>query len=89
MGMFECDGKNDGIRKAIAEFGADNVYFCDDRPSPIKEALKLSPEHDIEVYGIVPPGAPDGWAGTLSDAGARRVFGHVKEYCRFLETSDI
>ncbi len=83
-GMFECDGKNDGLKKAIAEFDADKVFFCDDRPSPIREALKLSPDHDIEVYGIVPPGAPDGWAGTLADTGAKRVFPDVKEYCQFL-----
>ena len=85
-GMFECDGKNDGLEKAIKEFGADRVFFCDDRPSPIREALKLSPHYRIEVYGIIPPGAPRNWAQVLKDAGAKDFYTNVTEYCQFLQT---
>lgn len=81
-GMSECDGKNDGLEKAISHFGAQKVLFCEDRPSPIREALRLAGKHNIEVYGIMPPKPPDGWQQVLRDAGAIKVYSNVKEYCR-------
>jgi len=80
-GMFECSGKNDGLKKAIAHFGAQKILFCDDRPSSLREASKLKGEYDIEVYGIIPPNAPEGWNKVLEDAGASKVYSNVKEYC--------
>lgn len=80
-GMFECDGKNDGLEKAIAHFGAQKVLFCDDRPSPLKDVSKLVGKYDVKVYGIIPPNAPEGWNQVLSDAGAIKVYSNVKKYC--------
>ena len=80
-GMFECDGKNDGLKKAIAQFGAQKILFCDDRPSSLREASKLVGDYDIEVYGIIPPNAPEGWNQVLKGAGALKVYSNVREYC--------
>ena len=80
-GMFECDGKNDGLKKAIAHFGAQKVLFCDDRPSPLREVSKLKCQYDVEVYGIIPPNAPEKWDEVLQEAGAVKVYSSVKEYC--------
>lgn len=80
-GMFECDGKKDGLEKAINHFDAQKVLFCDDRPSPLREASKLLDKHDVEVYGIIPPNAPENWDQVLREAGAGKVYSNVREYC--------
>ncbi len=80
-GMFDCNGKKDGLEKAIAHFTPDQVFFCDDRPSPLREAGKIK---GVNVYGIMPPQKIDNWHSVLKEAGAKEVFPDVKEYCQFL-----
>lgn len=81
LGMYDCDGKQDGIKKTMNYFKSNSAYFCDDRPSPIKAALEIS---NISAYGILPPQAEAGWDKILRDAGAEKVFKNVKDYCAFL-----
>ncbi len=84
LGMFDCKDKKEGIEKAFNHFKDKEIYFCDDRPSPIKKVLELS-EHNLKVYGILPPQeSSKGWKRTLKEAGAKEVFPNVNEYCRFL-----
>lgn len=80
-GMFDCDGKKDGLERAITDFTPEQVFFCDDRPSPLKETRKIKGVH---VYGIMPPQKMNDWYRVLKEAGAKEVFPNVKEYCQFL-----
>jgi len=81
LGMYDCNGKQDGIKRAMNHFKSDNAYFCDDRPAPIKAALELG---NVTSYGILPPQAEPEWGKILKDAGAEKVFKDVNDYCRFL-----
>ena len=81
FGMFDCDGKNDGLEKAISQFKPEQTFFCDDRPSPIKKAKMVG---GVYVFGILPPQAADDWKQVLKDAGAGQVFANVNDYCLFL-----
>lgn len=81
-GMYECNGKNDGIEQAIARFSSTKVLFCDDRPSGIKDALKVAHTHKIDVFGVMPPNPSPDWSNVLKDAGAKGIYQNVNEYCR-------
>ncbi len=81
LGMFDCNGKRDGLEKIISQFNPDEVFFCDDRPSPIKQAKTIQ---IVRPYGILPPQNLTNWSAVLKDAGAENVFQNVREYCRFL-----
>ena len=83
LGMYDCAGKKDGLEKAIASFNPEEIFFCDDRPSPIKEARMIE-RCRIHVFGIIPPQANKGWHQVLKDAGAKEVFPNVKKYCQYL-----
>jgi len=82
-GMHQCEGKKEGLELAIAYFRPDEICFCDDRPSPIKQA-RIVPHNGLKVYGIIPPQENNDWGRVLEEAGAEKVFANVKEYCRFL-----
>jgi HAD superfamily phosphatase len=81
MEQQDCANKRDGIEQAIARFKPNETIFCDDRPSPIREATQLP---QVKVFGIMPPLAADGWDTVLREAGALDVYPNVKSYCRFL-----
>lgn len=83
LGMYDCDGKKDGLEKAIAHFNPDEIFFCDDRPSPIGQVKGIK-HCKIYVFGIIPPQANKGWHQVLKDAGAKEVFPNVKKYCQYL-----
>ncbi|MBS3167285.1 HAD hydrolase-like protein [Candidatus Woesearchaeota archaeon] len=78
-GMHECNGKKDGLEKVIERFSPPQILFCDDRPSPLKEANTLS---NVKAYGIIPPQKYKGWGKTLREAGAKKVFRKVNNYCK-------
>lgn len=83
LGMSDCVEKKDGLEKAIAHFNPDEIFFCDDRPSPIRE-VRMIEQCKINVFGILPPQGSNGWHQVLKDAGAKEVFPNVKEYCQYL-----
>lgn len=84
LGMYNCAGKKDGqLEKAIARFNPEEIFFCDDRPSPIQQVRRIK-QCKIHVFGILPPQANNGWYQVLKDAGAEEVFPNVKEYCHYL-----
>ena len=80
-GMFDCDGKKDGLEKAFAKFQPSEIFFCDDRPSPIKQAVAVP---FVRAYGILPPVYNKDWKKILLDSGAEKVFDNVNNYCKFL-----
>ena len=80
-GMHDCNGKKDGLEKVIKRFSPPQIFFCDDRPSPLKEASTLS---NVKAYGIIPPQRYKGWGKTLREAGAKKVFRKVDNYCKAL-----
>jgi phosphoglycolate phosphatase-like HAD superfamily hydrolase len=82
LGMDDCKNKKDGVELAINKFNPKKVFFCDDRPSPIKEVKKVN--FDVDVYGILPPLNIENWGNVLADAGATKVFKNVNEYLNFL-----
>jgi HAD superfamily phosphatase len=84
LGMNECSDKLEGMVKIRAVFNPNKIYFCDDRPSPIKKLKIMKTDFDINIYGILPPKANNDWSDTLIQAGAQKVFNNVNEYCRFL-----
>lgn len=84
LGMFDCKDKKEGIEKAFNHFKDKEIFFCDDRPSPIKKALELSESYNLKVYGIMPPQSSKDWKRTLEDAGAKKVFHNINDYCNFL-----
>lgn len=81
LGMDDCEGKADGVRKVLHHFEAEKGYFCDDRPSPIKEVNTVP---NIESYGILPPQNLENWEEVLLQSGAKKVFPNIKQYCEFL-----
>lgn len=83
LGMHNCAGKKDGIEKVIAHFNPEEIFFCDDRPSPIEQVVSIE-QSKIHVFGILPPQNYNGWYEVLKDAGAEEVFANVKEYCRYI-----
>lgn len=82
LGMNDCENKKDGVEQAIKKFNPKKVFFCDDRPSPIKEVKKVN--FDVNVYGILPPLNIKNWDNVLADAGAKKVFKNVNEYINFI-----
>jgi hypothetical protein len=44
LGMEDCKDKLDGMMKTRAIFNPSEIYFCDDRPSPLKKLkIMISP----------------------------------------------
>ncbi|MBS3079257.1 HAD hydrolase-like protein [Candidatus Pacearchaeota archaeon] len=82
LGMNECKSKKDGLHFAIEKFKPKKVFFCDDRPSPIKSVKELG--NMTNAYGILPPVYDIGWKEILLDSGAEKVFDDVNDYCKFL-----
>ncbi len=81
LGMFDCKGKKDGLEKVMAQFKPQEVFFCDDRPLPIKQAKAVGCVHP---YGILPPQNMNKWSAVLQEAGAEQVFCNINDYCRFI-----
>lgn len=81
LGKYNCKGKKDGLEKVMAQFKPQNVFFCDDRPLPIKQAKAVDGVH---AYGILPPQKMSRWSAVLQKAGAEQVFSNVNDYCRFV-----
>lgn len=81
LGMSDCEGKKDGLEKVMAQFKPQNVFFCDDRPLPIRQAKAVN---HVRLYGILPPQNINEWAAVLQEAGAEQIFRNVNDYCRFV-----
>jgi HAD superfamily phosphatase len=81
LGMNDCEGKYDGIKKVLNKILPNQCFFCDDRPSSIESAKRIS---NLRVFGILPPNYNMSWEKTLLDAGAEKVFKNVNEYCDYL-----
>jgi len=84
LGMDECKDKLDGMMKVRAVFNPPEIFFCDDRPSPIKKLKIMKSNFKINLYGILPPKVNKEWDEILIGAGAKKVFANVNEYCKFL-----
>lgn len=86
LGMGECKDKLDGMMKARAIFNPTQIYFCDDRPSPLKKLNIMKQDFKLNLYGILPPKVNKDWSNTLIEAGAEKVFNNINDYCKFILT---
>jgi len=84
IGMEECKDKLDGMMKVRAVFNPLEIFFCDDRPSPLKKLKIMKSDFKLNLYGILPPKVNKDWEKILIEAGAEKVFANVNEYCKFL-----
>ncbi len=84
IGMHQCKNKHEGIKMALEHFDADVAYFCDDRPSGLKEAREPIEGKTVNLYGTLPPDPEAGLDIELMKMGAIGVFKNVDEYNRFL-----
>jgi len=84
LGMNECNDKLEGMKKVRAVFNPERVFFCDDRPSPLKKLETIKKDFKLNTFGILPPKSEEGWGNILMEAGAERVFANVNEYCKFI-----
>jgi phosphoglycolate phosphatase-like HAD superfamily hydrolase len=84
LGMHECKDKLDGMMKIRAVFNPDEIYFCDDRPSPLKKLKIMQNDFKLHLYGILPPKINKDWKNVLIEAGAEKVFSNVNDYCKFI-----
>jgi len=84
LGMFDCKDKLDGMMKIKEIFNPDEIFFCDDRPSPHKKLKIMKQDFKLNTFGILPPKVNKDWKTILSDAGAEKVFDNVNEYCKYL-----
>jgi len=84
LGMSECKDKHDGMMQARNLFNPDQVFFCDDRPSPLKKLEIMKKDFKLNTFGIIPPKTDNSWSDVLLDAGAEKVFLNVNEYCRYI-----
>lgn len=81
LGMFEIENKKQGLEIINSKYNPDKIFFCDDRPSPIKQTSELK---NVFSYGIFPPNFSSEWKEILIDAGAKDVFFNVNDYIKFL-----
>ncbi len=84
LGMDECSDKLDGMMKVRAVFNPSEVFFCDDRPSPLKKLKIMKQDFKLNLYGILPPKINKDWSSTLIEAGAEEVFDNINDYCKFI-----
>ncbi|MFC1728083.1 HAD family hydrolase [Nanoarchaeota archaeon] len=81
LGMGDCEGKADGAEQVLRKFGAETMWFCDDREPSLRD---VASNPNVKPYGILPPRYQDGLAEKLKRAGAVDVFNDVNEYIKFL-----
>jgi phosphoglycolate phosphatase-like HAD superfamily hydrolase len=84
IGMHDCENKHEGIKKALEHFNASEAYFCDDRPSGLKQGKPPTEGKRVHLYGILPPNPEDDLDKLLMELGAIDVFPNVDEYNDFL-----
>ncbi len=84
LGMNDCSDKFDGMTKVRNIFNPDRIFFCDDRPSPLKILEAIKKDFKLNTFGILPPKSDEGWGSILTEAGAERIFNNVNEYCQFI-----
>lgn len=85
LGMHDGNSKTERLMKTADRHLTRKIDFCDDRPSGIKDGLRLKDKgYHIRVFGIRPPQENSEWDDILLKSGAERVFPNVNDYCRFL-----